>query len=261
MRALGDFVDRQRLAAEEFFEQFVVLLRGGFLQALVRLVKLFFQLRRYVRFGRGAQVQHLREARFLAERQLERDAVLPKHAANLLHAPEEVAVLLVELADENQPGFLHFVEHLPDAARPNLDAAHPVDHHNRRVRRADRRQRVAKEIGKPRRVQQGDPMALPLAVERLGVNGDLAFDLVGQTIRGAGPVGDPPWVFTAFEMNSTASINELLPLDAWPTTATVRIFVMSTDMWRISVNKLVSVVKLRLTRRGRGCLRLNPKPE
>ncbi len=49
------------------------------------------------------------------------------------------------------------------------------------------------------------------------------------------PLATRPCVFTAFEMNSTASINELLPLDAWPTTATVRIFAMSTGMWRISV--------------------------
>jgi hypothetical protein len=39
------------------------------------------------------------------------------------------------------------------------------------------------------------------------------------------PLATRPCVFTAFEMNSTASINDVLPLEAWPTTATVRIFV------------------------------------
>jgi hypothetical protein len=64
----------------------------------------------------------------LPDRQFERDAVLAKHPANLLDAPEEIAVLLVELADEISRGFCMFVEHLPDPARPDLDAAHPVDH-------------------------------------------------------------------------------------------------------------------------------------
>ncbi len=134
--------------------------------------------------------KHFRETRFLADRQLERNAILPKRAANLFHATEKIAVLLVEFADEHQPRLLHFVEHFPDAARANFDAAHAVDDDNGRIGGADGRQRIAEKVGEARRVKQGDRVALPLAVEGLGVDGHLAFEFVGQTIGGAGPVGD-----------------------------------------------------------------------
>src|SRR5258706_406583 len=44
------------------------------------------------------------------------------------------------------------------------------------------------------------------------------------------PLATRPCVFTALEMNSAASIREVLPLEACPTTATVRIFEVSTGI-------------------------------
>src|SRR5260221_719118 len=82
----------------------------------VAFVALFAQFRGHVRLRRRAQVQNLRETRFLTERQFKRNAVLPKRDTDLLDATKKVAVLLVELIDEHEAWFLHFVQHLPDAA-------------------------------------------------------------------------------------------------------------------------------------------------
>src|SRR5436190_23660187 len=44
------------------------------------------------------------------------------------------------------------------------------------------------------------------------------------------PLATRPCLSTALAMNNAASISEVLPLDAWPTTATVRIFEVSTGI-------------------------------
>ena len=174
MRALGDFFQRQRLAAEKFFEQFIILLSRGFFQRFMRLVKLRAQLRRYIRLRCSAQIQHLAKAGFLAERHLKRNAIFTKHLLNLFDHPEEIAIFFIEFADKNQPGLFHRVEQLPNSPRADFHTGHAIHHDNRRVRRANRRHRVAVKIGKTRRVEQTDLVVLPLAVKRLRVNGALA---------------------------------------------------------------------------------------
>jgi len=54
---LGDFFERECLAPQKLFEEFVVLLGRGLFEALVGFVKLGAQLGRDVGFRRGAQVQ------------------------------------------------------------------------------------------------------------------------------------------------------------------------------------------------------------
>jgi len=150
---------RERLTAKKFFEQFVVLFRGGFLEAFMAFVELLAQILWHVGLGRRTKVQDLRENSLPGDRQFERNAVLSKRTADLLHATEKVAVLLVELVDEYEAWFLHFIQHFPDAARADFDAAHAVDDDNGCVGGADRGQRVAKKVGKTRRVEQGDRVA------------------------------------------------------------------------------------------------------
>src|SRR5208283_438662 len=105
------------------------------------------------------------------------------------------------------------------------------------------------EIGITRRVQQRDAMALPLAVKRLGVYGDLAFDLVGQTIRGARPVGDPAVRVHRFRDEQHGVDQRTLAAGC---VADDRYRANLRDVnWHVENlrQKLVSVVKLRLTRR------------
>jgi hypothetical protein len=110
----------------------------------------------------------------------------------LFDAAGEIAVLFVEFADEDEAGFLHFVEKFPDPTGADFHTAHAVDKDDCGVRGPDGGHGFTVEVGEAGCVDETDVIVLPLAVKRLGVDGDFSVQLVRQAIDVARAIGDSP---------------------------------------------------------------------
>ena len=116
------------------------------------------------------QIDDSAEVRLRADRQLDRDRVRPKAVDHRLHAAREVRADPVHLVDVGDPRHVVLVGLAPHGLGLRLDAGDRVEQRDRAVEHAQRALHLDGEVDVARRVDDVDPVTLPLG--RGGRRGD-----------------------------------------------------------------------------------------
>ncbi len=104
-----------------------------------------------------------RKSDFGADRQLDRDGVRAQAVDHRLHAALEVGADAVHLVDVGDPGDVVLVGLAPDRLGLRLDAGDGVEQRDRAVEDAQRTLHLDGEVDVAGRVDDVDPVAVPLA--------------------------------------------------------------------------------------------------
>ena len=195
---------RERAGVEELLHQRVVGFGDHLDQRLARAVGRAFHLRRHRPFGglaaavggvgprlHGDQIDDAAEALFLADRQLNRDDRAAEHAAQRLDGAIQAGALAVEAVEDDEPRHLQLLGAAPHLLGRHLDAGHRIDDDDGGIGDAQRRARVAQEVGHARRVDEVDFDLVPLGVGECSGEGVLAGNLFFVVIRHRRPVVYP----------------------------------------------------------------------
>ena len=127
---------------------------------------------------------------FFANRNLNRNHRAAEDAAQRVERPAQAGALAVEAVEHDDPRRLHFGGHAPHFLGRHLHARDRIDDDERGVRDAQRRPRVAEEIGHAGRVDEVDLGAIPLDVGEAGGEGVLAGDLFFVVVGDGGAFVD-----------------------------------------------------------------------
>src|SRR2546427_796834 len=130
------------------------------------------------------QIHEALEARLLADGKMERDQTPLEPAGEGLEGTEEVGALAVEPVDDDDAREIVLRREFPDLLGLDLDARDRVHHDDGRFHDPEPRARVGDEIAVPGRIDQVDPVTLPVAVRQRRVDRDLPLDLVGVEVGG-----------------------------------------------------------------------------
>ena len=103
-----------------------------------------------------------REALARAYRKLDRHRLRGEPLPDGVEDTREVRMLLVHHRDDDEPGESALLAVLPHLLGPDLDARGRADHHNRRVGRVHRGQRLPGEVEVSRGIEEIDLVTLPL---------------------------------------------------------------------------------------------------
>ena len=138
-------------------------------------------------FGRDVLVEEdvhdPAEIRLLPDRPVKRDDdVFAVVAAHLLERRLEIGAFAVEPVHDAEPGNAALLRELPRARRADLGAVDRVDHDQRGVGFADRRDIFADELPVARRVDEEIFVALPFAVHDRGIDARAFFLFIGHEV-------------------------------------------------------------------------------
>ena len=140
----------------------------------------------------GKEVDDSPEGRPLADGDLDREDLGRQVRFHVGEDPLEVRVVLVHLAHEEHARQVQLVADLPPLLGADLDATHTAHHHDRRVRRVQRRDYLAEEVEIARGVEQVELGVHPLGVGQAEADRVLAGDFVGSVIGEGRAVLDVP---------------------------------------------------------------------
>ena len=123
------------------------------------------------------QVDDAGEGALLADGELDRNDLARAIAAQRFERALEARALALQPAHDDDAREVERGGLGPELFRLDFDAGHRVDAHERAFRDAERRLRVAEEVGEARRVDDVDLGLLPLEAGEAGGEGVLAGDL------------------------------------------------------------------------------------
>ncbi len=161
---------------------------GGDLDDLVLLAELVLVDDRLVR----DEVDDPAEVRLGADRQLDRHGMRAEPVDHRLHAALEVGADPVHLVDVGDPRHAVLVGLAPDGLRLRLDAGDRVEQRDRAVEHAQRALDLDGEVDVARRVDDVDPVALPLAGGGRGGDRDAALLLLLHPVHDGGALVNLP---------------------------------------------------------------------
>ena len=104
------------------------------------------------------------------------------HLAGLLERSFKVRILLVQLVHNKDRGVAELRRVFPDDLRPHLGSLDGLDKDECCVRDPERCLHLAGEVRVARGIQDVNLVVFPFAEEEGGIDGDLAFDLIGVIV-------------------------------------------------------------------------------
>ena len=136
------------------------------------------------------QVDDAFEVALAADRQLDRQRIGAEPVHHRLHRVEEVGAGAVHLVDVGDPRHLVLVGLAPDGLRLRLDPGDGVEDGDGAVEDAQAALDLDREVDVAGRVDDVDPVALPLAGGRRGGDRDAAFLLLLHPVHDGGALVD-----------------------------------------------------------------------